>query len=184
MATNRRPTANQIDLLRAVRDGKVSGNATHGGGEGYYRQVNAIEAVAVTRDVERLVTRDWVDFDGVYSGGVGSRDVILTTEGAAVLADAEEWEEFARVQQSWPGIRIRRRARGNHPIAGWGKAPDGREIECGVCIARRKEDPEAHRGRIYDPVWYTNEGGREADKEAEIAHRDHVLKHAREVDAT
>lgn len=60
-------------------------------------------------------------------------------------------------------VRVRRRARGSHPVAGWGKIADGREVHCTLC------DPLT--------VWYTNATGSQAQSDAEVAAGLHVLKH-------
>lgn len=64
-------------------------------------------------------------------------------------------------------IRVGKRSRGNSPIRGMGRMPDGRNVMCMACF----------RAGGKSPLWFTNESGAPAQRAAEIAAGKHILAH-------
>lgn len=76
-------------------------------------------------------------------------------------------------------VNVSRRARGRSPVKGGGKVPDGRNVHCRACEALRRSRYERGETRVTPDgtVWFTNEGGTQAQAAAEIAAGNHVLTH-------
>lgn len=165
----RLPRPRQAQLLTQIRDGHVTVD-----GEKYRAKPAADRSKGrnVTAQVAVIRNHDWVEDaeDGL----------VLTSYGNEALADATAVATVAAMPaQDRPRVSITRRRRGNHAVAGMGKVPDGRNVECWDCYQQQQADHEAGTTR-YRPelvVWFTNEGGREAQREAEIALARHVMTH-------
>lgn len=78
-------------------------------------------------------------------------------------------------------VSVSTRSHGHSPIAGiGGSAPQGRNVTCTHC--RDTHTPAA--GTRPGVVWFTNEGGKDAQQEAEYEAGHHILAHARAGEAT
>jgi hypothetical protein len=170
---DRRPTEKQVALLHAVADGKGTAHPDFRSGTGY-----RVDGQAATVDVRSLVNNGWAEHDPDV-GTVAEptpQTLSLTWYGQAVLRDADDRAEYEAIPlDQRPRVTITRRRLGSRPIRGFNTPFMGRNVECSDCyLAARAE------GRRADSVvWYRNESGREADREAEIALIRHTLAHTR-----
>lgn len=171
--STRMPTAQQTDLLVAVGEARI---IEHGGMRGmasFYLLPpgSPMDGKPVTAAVERLVERGWIDLPE-YPGPVGSAPVGLTSLGRAVCDEARDWYAYETIPYAdRPRVRVGRRSRGNNPIRGHGKVPDGRNVTC--------SEPTCTSRNGYQPVWFTNESGPVAQRDAETAMRRHAMGHVR-----
>lgn len=170
----RRPTEKQVTLLRAVADGQVR---AYGGrsGEPTYRGNLGYGLAPVTSDVKRLLTAGWVEHD--EPGGDNNIATLrLTRIGEALLRDADDRAEFHAIPDSEkPNVRVTRRDLGRSAIRGMGGPGVGRNVDCWDCYNTARA-----AGRYADPtVWFTNESGQAAQRDALQALIRHTLRHTR-----
>lgn len=169
---NRLPASRQVRLLTQIRDGQVITD----GDQHFIKSATANSPGRnVTDRVAALTRNGWVEQT--------SDGLALTGDGETSLADASAIAQATAVPASQrPRVAITRRPRGNRPYGSRSRVPDGRNVTCYTCYERQKADSEAGQDRYRpDPiVWFTNEGGREADREAEVALAWHILKHLTE----
>lgn len=171
--TTRLPTANQTNILTALRDAETAFTIRGGG---------IAPGLATKKQVAALINAGWADPSG---------DVLtLSRAGEYALRDAEgraAYKEHSRDNGGDVLVRVTRRSRGGSPIAGGGKVPDGRNVVCDDCYKAARARYEAGETRVRGErtVWFTNEGGAPAQGEAEIAAGRHILRHlAGDLDTT
>lgn len=166
MTTTARPGANQVRILTALRDAETTFTIRDGG---------IAPGLANKTQVAALIEKGWADPSG---------DVLtLSPAGEAVLAEAEAYAAYREHSRDHGGdmsITVVKRSRGmNHRALGGGRAPAGRNVRCSDCYRTAVAKHEAGETRVMaDPVvWFTNESGAPAQREAEIAAGKHILRH-------
>lgn len=165
----RRPTPKQTELLAEIDAGVVTSRRLEGGWSSGRRDPSFS---LVTAAAETAIRHGWAE--PTFSEG-DLRVLRLTGTGRATLDEARTLAEHEALPAEWHGLaRVARRRRGNYRIRGGGKVPDGREVICTPCNRAAWS-----AGRMALAVWYTNEGGRDADRAAEVALARHVLAHYR-----
>lgn len=166
----RRPTPKQTDLLAAI-----AGRDVWFDGARWLRFADQTGA-NVTADVTRLVANGWVS----SATEAGDR-ATLTPEGLCALDEAQVLAEHEALPADWRRIaRITRRPLGSRTWGSGRPYGDGRNVDCRDCYLARKAAREAGaRVEVTGNVWYTNEGGRESDRDAEVALARHALAHYR-----
>lgn len=169
----RRPTPRQAELLAEIADGDIMSRRIEGG---WFSARRDPSFANVNARAETVIRDGWAE----ATNPAGKHRVLqLTDTGRVVLEEAQLLAEVealpVELLAEWFGlVRVVRRRRGNSPIRGGGKVPDGREVRCTPCYRAAR----AAGSRVQDPVvWYTNEGGRDADHAAEVARAAHVLRH-------
>lgn len=163
--TTRLPTPNQSHILTALRDAETVFTIRDGG---------IAPGLATKAQVAALINAGWAD---------PSDDVLtLSPAGAVALGDAEgraAYREHSRDHGGDMRVRVTKRPRGRSSIAGGGKVADGRNVVCNDCyeVEQARYEAGETRVRAERTVWFTNEGGAPAQREAEIAAGHHILRH-------
>jgi hypothetical protein len=177
--SNRRPTPQQIAMLRQIRDGKATRHGDGRGGVAY-----RVDGKTLTGKVETLIARGWVASQWPLLS-LSSPDA-LTGLGKSVLEDAEITARFESIPWGHPlkeSISIRRKSLGGSPIKGGGSAGTGREVICYFCYRRDRAAAEQAReqGRphryVSPVVWYVNGNSHSDLVGAEQARQAHIIKH-------
>lgn len=162
--TNRLPTANQARILAALRDAETTFTIHDGA---------IAPGLATKKQVASLINAGWADpSDGVLT---------LSGNGEIALGDAEgraAYREHSLDNGGDMRVRVKKRSRGGRSIFG-GKTPDGRNVTCNDCYRAAQARFEAGETRVRGDsiVWFTNESGAAAQREAEIAAGKHILRH-------
>lgn len=167
----RRPTPKQAELLAEIDAGLITSGKLEGGWRNARRDITFAN---VGPAAEAVIRHGWAE--PTNPAGI-LRVLRLTATGRAALDEAQTLAEFTALPDcaEWYGlVRVARRRRGRSPIRGGGKVPDGREVRCAPCDRAARS-----AGGQGVAVWFTNEGGRDADREAELARATHVLRHVR-----
>lgn len=165
------PTAKQTEMLAAIAADPKAGYLSGGmqGSWTYY-----LNDVACTAAMERLINNGWVVLHE-YPGPVGSVNLELTPAGASALLDGQDLIDWSALEYTpeLPRVHVGRRRLGNHPVRGMGRVPDGRQVSC-----FEKDCPDV-AARKTVVIWFTNETGASAQRDAELAQRRHGLAHVR-----
>lgn len=164
MTMTRLPRAAQANILTALRDAETVFHIRDG---------KIAPGLATKAQVAALDKAGWVE----ERGGV----LVLTWSGQSVLADVEAlaiYREQSRDHGGPHSAQVSKRPRGRNAIGG-GSAPAGRNVNCSDCYKAAVAKREAGETRVRaDPVvWFTNESGAAAQREAEIAAGKHILRH-------
>ena len=159
------PGFNQIRILSALRDGEDAFTVRDGA---------VAPGLATKAQVTSLINAGWAK--------VSDGALVLTSIGDTALGYAEGRAAYKKHSTDHGGdmsVQVTRRSRGYSPIAGRGKAPDGRNVECGDCykVAQARHEAGETRTRPDRVVWFTNEGGAPAQRSAEVAAGGHILRH-------
>lgn len=163
--STKRPTASQVRILTALRDAETTFTIRDG---------RIAPGLATKKQVAALIAAGWADpSDNVLT---------LSHAGKAALRDAEGYAAYKEHSRDHGGdmqVRVTKRPRGRSPIAGVGKVADGRNVTCTDCylVAQARYEAGETRVRGERTVWFTNESGAPAQREAEIAAGHHILRH-------
>lgn len=163
------PTVRQLALLEQIDDDQVYGEIEDQG-DGSVGMVYRLRPGAkdISPRVDALINRGWAQSFET------TRRVTLTVDGVL----AKQAAEYARRVNSLPYdhpllrlVRVVARPRG--------RSSAGRNLKCFICYDLAKENFDAGlvRARPDALVWYTNESGAPAQREAERRREAHIVSH-------
>jgi hypothetical protein len=147
--SRRLPSHTQLTLINRIKAGGVLATAP-----GTLQTSKTVAA-----NVNRLVINGWAAEPGTYPGLV-----VVTERGQRVADEARDLEDWELREENHL-IRVGKRQ---------GPRPAGRNVHCYFegCERAAKAGP----GKV---VWFTNESGAPAEKEARIAAARHGMAHLR-----
>lgn len=122
----------------------------------------------VTAPLQKLIDNGWVTEP--------DRGLALTALGDLRLDQEFDVAEYLALPvDQRPRVYVEPRTLGRSPIKGMRGPRPGRNVKCWDCYRVAKD-----QGTYADSVvWYTNESGAAAERDAEAARARHALRHAR-----
>jgi DNA-binding MarR family transcriptional regulator len=179
-----RPTKPQLEVLETLDSAIVEARGAEGYATHFYHYVNGVEVRFSTRVVESLIKYGWVS----YTPDPDNLDfykvqLTLTRKGRDILRREREYTDYEAIPaEHLPRARVTKRPLGGSAIKGMPGPGMGRNVDCWTCYENAKAKHQAGLTRTQPSpvVWFINESGQKAQREAERALRLHCVWHFRQ----